>query len=80
MCYILLVLLAILFIAAVYIGPVIAEFLTDMSNGQEQLPVPLERLLNLGQLVLNSWPFFLVLYVTLIAGLVWWCLALRRKC
>ena len=77
--FILLVLVGALFCAVAFIVPIIAERLADASQGQVQLPMPLERLMSLARLAVNSWPFLLVIYVILITGLLWWCLALRRK-
>ena len=79
MFFIMLLLLGALFCAAIFIVPVISEALLDATDGQLELPMPAERLMSIGQLVLNSWTFFLVLYVVLIVGLLWWCISLRRR-
>jgi len=79
MFFIMLALFGALFCAAAFIVPIIAEGLADASEDQVQLPMPLERLMSLARLAVHSWPFLVVIYVTLITGLLWWCLALKRK-
>lgn len=78
-CFILLGFLGVLFLAALFIAPVIAEAIAEMPDGQGQLPIIGERLLVVGKLLARYWPTIVIAYMVLIAILIGWRLALRRR-